>query len=159
MAQATVETSFGNIVFELLPNYAPETVRNFVKLAKSNFYDGTLFHRVIPGFMIQGGDPNTKKPDKSKWGMGGPGYTIKAEFNSKSHLRGIVSMARATDPDSAGSQFFIVTTDSTFLDKQYTVFGEVKNGLDVADKIVNLPRDRNDCPNQEAKILRVTILE
>lgn len=159
MAQATIETNFGNIVFELFPNHAPETVRNFSKLAKSNFYDGTLFHRVIPGFMIQGGDPNTKRPDKSKWGMGGPGYTIKAEFNPKSHLRGIVSMARASDPDSAGSQFFIVTTDSTFLDRQYTVFGEVKSGMDVADKIVSLPRDRNDCPNQEAKILRVTVSE
>jgi len=159
MAQATLETNFGNIVFELSPNIAPETVRNFTKLAKSNFYDGTLFHRVIPGFMIQGGDPNTKTPNKSKWGMGGPGYTIKAEFNSRSHLRGIVSMARANDPNSAGSQFFIVTTDSTFLDKQYTVFGEVVKGMDVADKIVNLPRDKNDCPNQEAKILRVTISE
>ncbi|HKU32710.1 MAG TPA: peptidylprolyl isomerase [Candidatus Nitrosotalea sp.] len=159
MAQATIETNFGSIVFELLPNVAPETVRNFTKLSKSNFYDGTLFHRVIPGFMIQGGDPNTKKPDKSKWGTGGPGYSIKAEFNSKSHRRGIVSMARATDPDSAGSQFFIVTTDSTFLDRQYTVFGEVKEGMDVADKIVNLPRDKNDCPNQEAKILRVTVSE
>lgn len=159
MASATIETSFGNIILELSPNIAPETVRNFTNLAKSNFYDGTLFHRVIPGFMIQGGDPNTKKPDKSKWGMGGPGYTIKAEFNSKSHLRGIVSMARATDPNSAGSQFFIVITDSTFLDKQYTVFAEVTKGMDVADKIVNLPRDKNDCPNQEAKILRVTISE
>lgn len=159
MASATIETSFGNIILELSANIAPETVRNFTNLAKSNFYDGTLFHRVIPGFMIQGGDPNTKKPDKSKWGMGGPGYTIKAEFNSKSHLRGIVSMARATDPNSAGSQFFIVTTDSTFLDKQYTVFAEVTKGMDVADKIVNLPRDKNDCPNQEAKILRVTISE
>jgi peptidyl-prolyl cis-trans isomerase B (cyclophilin B) len=159
VAQATIETNFGSIVFELLPNIAPETVRNFTNLSKSNFYDGTLFHRVIPDFMIQGGDPNTKKPDKSKWGMGGPGYSLKAEFNSKSHRRGIVSMARATDPDSAGSQFFIVTTDSTFLDRQYTVFGEVKNGMDVADKIVNLPRDRNDCPNQEAKILRVTVSE
>lgn len=159
MAQATIETNFGSIVFELFPNHAPETVRNFIKLAKSNFYDGTLFHRVIPGFMIQGGDPNTKRPGKSKWGMGGPGYTIKAEFNPKSHLRGIVSMARAADPDSAGSQFFIVTTDSAFLDRQYTVFGEVKTGMDVADKIVNLPRDRNDCPNQEAKILKVTVSE
>ncbi len=159
MAQATIETNFGSIVFELLPNIAPETVRNFTNLSKSNFYDGTLFHRVIPDFMIQGGDPNTKKPDKSKWGMGGPGYSLKAEFNSKSHRRGIVSMARATDPDSAGSQFFILTTDSTFLDRQYTVFGEVKNGMDVADKIVNLPRERNDCPNQEAKILRVTVSE
>ena len=159
MPKATIETNFGNIVIELFIKSAPETVRNFTSLAKSNFYDGTLFHRVIPGFMIQGGDPNTKKPDKSKWGMGGPGYTIKAEFNSKSHLRGIVSMARATDPDSAGSQFFIVTSDSTFLDRQYTVFGEVLQGMDVADKIVKLPRDRNDCPNQEAKILRVSISE
>ena len=132
-------------------------MRNFVSLARSSFYDGTLFHRVIPGFMIQGGDPNTKKPDKSKWGQGGPGHTIKAEFNSKSHHRGIVSMARATDPDSAGSQFFIVTKDSTFLDRQYTVFGQVKEGVDIADKIVNLPRDKNDCPNQEAKMLHVMI--
>jgi len=157
MPKATIETNFGKIVFELIPNLAPETVRNFVKLAKTSFYDSTLFHRVIPGFMIQGGDPNTKKPNKSKWGIGGPGYMIKAEFNSKSHLRGIVSMARAMDPDSAGSQFFIVTTDSTFLDKQYTVFGQVIEGMDVADKIVNLPRDKNDCPNQEAKMLHVTI--
>jgi peptidyl-prolyl cis-trans isomerase B (cyclophilin B) len=157
MSKAVIETNFGKIVFELLPNLAPETVRSFVKLAKTSFYDGTLFHRVIPGFMIQGGDPNTKKSDKNKWGTGGPGYTIKAEFNSKSHLRGIVSMARATDPDSAGSQFFIVTTDSTFLDRQYTVFGQVIEGMDVADKIVNLPRDKNDCPNQEAKMLHVTI--
>ena len=159
MSRATIETNFGKIVFELLPDIAPETVRNFVTLAKRSFYDGTLFHRVIPGFMIQGGDPNTKKPDKSKWGIGGPGYNIKAEFNSKSHLRGIVSMARSTDPNSAGSQFFIVTKDSTFLDKQYTVFGKVTEGMEVADKIVNLPRDKNDCPHQEAKMLHVTILE
>lgn len=159
MQRATIETNFGNMVFELLPNLAPETVRSFAKLAKSSFYDGTLFHRVISGFMIQGGDPNTKKPDKSKWGSGGPGYTIKAEFNSKSHLRGIVSMARAMDPDSAGSQFFIVTTDSTFLDRQYTVFAQVIEGMDVADKIVNLSRDKNDCPNQEARMLHVTISE
>ena len=157
MSKVTIETNFGKIVIELLPNLAPETVRTFVKLAKTSFYDGVLFHRVIPGFMIQGGDPNTKKPDRSKWGTGGPGYNIKAEFNSKSHLRGIVSMARAVDPDSAGSQFFIVTTDSTFLDRQYTVFGQVIEGMEVADKIVNLPRDKNDCPNQEVKMLHVTI--
>lgn len=159
MTKATIETSFGNIVFKLLPDNAPETVRNFAKLAQSGFYDGTLFHRVIPGFMIQSGDPNTKNSDKSRWGMGGPGYTIKAEFNSRSHLRGIVSMARATDPDSAGSQFFIVTTDSTFLDRQYTVFGEVIEGINIADKIVNLPRGRNDCPLEEAKMRKVTIAE
>ena len=157
MVKAIVNTNLGNIQFELLSDIAPETVRNFIKLTKSGFYDGTLFHRVIPKFMIQGGDPNTKEADKSTWGTGGPGYNIKAEFNSRSHLRGIVSMARSTDPDSAGSQFFIVTSDSTFLDKQYTVFGEVTEGMEVADKIVNLPRDGNDCPKQEAKMLQVTI--
>ena len=157
MAKAIVNTNLGNIQFELLSDIAPETVRNFIKLAKSGFYDGTLFHRVIPKFMIQGGDPNTKESDKSTWGTGGPGYNIKAEFNSRSHLRGIVSMARSSDPDSAGSQFFIVTSDSTFLDREYTVFGQVADGMEVADKIVNLPRDGNDCPQQEAKMLQVTI--
>ncbi len=159
MTSVTVETNFGKISFSLLPDIAPETVRNFVKLASTGFYDGTLFHRVIPGFMIQGGDPNTKGPDKSSWGVGGPGYTIRAEFNSKSHRRGVVSMARAMDPDSAGSQFFIITTDSTFLDGQYTSFGEVTEGIEIADKIVNLPRDDNDRPNEEVKMLRVTISE
>ena len=159
MTAAIIKTSFGNIKFNLLPDIATETVRNFLKLAKSGFYNGTLFHRIIPGFMIQGGDPNTKNPDKSTWGQGGPGYNIKAEFNTRSHLRGIISMARASDPDSAGSQFFIVTSDSTFLDRQYTVFGEVVDGMEVADKIVNLPRDANDCPKQEAKMLEVTVSE
>ncbi len=159
MTNAIIETNHGKIEFTLLPDIAPETTRNFAKLAKSGFYDGTLFHRVIPGFMIQGGDPNTKEPDKTKWGTGGPGYTIKAEFNSKSHRRGIVSMARSMDPDSAGSQFFVVTTDSTFLDGQYTVFGEVTTGMDTADKIVNLPRNNNDCPLEDAKILRIVINE
>ena len=159
MTDAIIKTSFGNIKFNLLPDIATETVRNFSQLAKSGFYNGTLFHRIIPGFMIQGGDPNTKNSDKSTWGQGGPGYNLKAEFSSRSHLRGIVSMARANDPDSAGSQFFIVTSDSTFLDKQYTVFGEVVDGIEVADKIVNLPRDGNDCPEQEVKMLEVTISE
>ena len=157
MISVIIKTDFGNIKFNLLADIAPETVRSFSKLAESGFYDGTLFHRIIPGFMIQGGDPNTKNPDKSTWGQGGPGYNLKAEFNPRSHLRGIVSMARATDPDSAGSQFFVVTSDSTFLDKQYTVFGEVTEGMEVADKIVNLPRDGNDCPKQEVKMLEVTI--
>jgi len=156
MTEALIETNFGNIKIKLLSEIAPETVRNFITLTKSSFYDGTLFHRVIPKFMIQGGDPNTKESDKSVWGQGGPGYNLKAEFNSRSHLRGIVSMARATDPDSAGSQFFIVTSDSTFLDRQYTVFAEVVEGLEIADKIVNLPRDGNDCPLEEAKMLRIT---
>jgi peptidyl-prolyl cis-trans isomerase B (cyclophilin B) len=157
MTKVRIETNHGKILINLLPDIAPETVRNFTKLAESGLYDGTLFHRIIPGFMIQGGDPNSKQPDKSKWGTGGPGYTINAEFNPRSHLRGIVSMARATDPNSAGSQFFIVTTDSTFLDRQYTVFGEVVEGMDITDKIVNLQRDANDCPLEEAKMLRVTI--
>ena len=156
--RVTIATNLGDIEFQLLPELAPETVRNFVTLAQSEFYNGTLFHRVIPGFMIQGGDPNTKKPElRSQWGMGGPGHNVKAEFSSRSHLRGIVSMARAADPDSAGSQFFIVTTDSTFLDNEYTVFGEVTQGMDIADKIVNLPRDQTDCPEQEAKMVKVTI--
>jgi len=154
---ANIETNFGKISFKLIPELAPETVRNFEKLAKEGFYDGTLFHRVIPGFMIQGGDPNTKTDNKSSWGTGGPGYNIKAEFSSRSHLRGIVSMARSQDPNSAGSQFFIVTADSTFLDRQYTVFGEVVEGMDVADKIVNLERDGNDCPLEKTQMISVTV--
>ena len=149
----------GTFMIELYPEDAPNTVANFLELVESGYYDGIVFHRIIPGFMIQGGDPNTKNSDRSTWGQGGPGYNLKAEFNTRSHLRGIVSMARSNDPDSAGSQFFIVTSDSTFLDRQYTVFGEVIDGMEVADKIVNLPRDGNDCPKQEAKMLEVTISE
>ncbi len=157
MTTANIETNFGNISFKLIPESAPETVRNFEKLVKGGFQDGTLFHRVIPGFMIQGGDPNTKTDNKSSWGTGGPGYNIKAEFSSRSHLRGIVSMARSQDPNSAGSQFFIVTADSTFLDRQYTVFGEVTEGMDVADKIINLERDGNDCPLEKTQLIHVTV--
>ncbi len=157
MTTVNIETNFGKISFKLIPELAPETVRNFEKLTKEGFYDGTLFHRVIPGFMIQGGDPNTKTDNKSSWGMGGPGYNMKAEFSSRSHLRGIVSMARSQDPNSAGSQFFIVTSDSTFLDRQYTVFGEVTEGMDIADKIVNLERDGNDCPLEKTQMIRVTV--
>ena len=159
MTSVNIETNHGNISFNLLPELAPETVRSFVKLAKDGFYDGTLFHRVIPGFMIQGGDPNTKDPSmKNQWGQGGPGYTINAEFNSRSHLRGILSMARATDPDSAGSQFFIMHKDSTFLDNEYTVFGEVTEGMDTVDKIAELPRD-GECPIEDAKLIKVSISE
>ncbi len=157
MTTANIETNFGKISFKLISESAPETVRNFEKLAKEGFYDGTLFHRVIPGFMIQGGDPNTQTDNKSSWGTGGPGYNIKAEFSSRSHLRGIVSMARSQDPNSAGSQFFIVTSDSTFLDKQYTVFGEVTEGMEIADKIVNLERDGNDCPLEKIQMIRITV--
>jgi len=157
LSNIIINTNFGKISFKTLRDLAPETVRNFEKLAKDGFYNGTFFHRVIPGFMIQGGDPNTKGGEKSTWGTGGPGYSLKAEFSSRSHLRGIVSMARSQDPDSAGSQFFIVTADSTFLDRQYTVFGEVIEGMEVADKIVKLQRDSNDCPLEEAKMLQVIV--
>ncbi len=141
-----IETTFGRMVIRFFPQDAPRHVENFKKLAREGFYNGTAFHRVIPGFMIQGGDPNSKDDDKSNDGMGGPGYTVPAEFNSRSHKRGIVSMARAADPNSAGSQFFIVVKDSTFLDKQYTVFGEVVKGIETADTIVSQPRDANDNP-------------
>ncbi|MEW6609111.1 MAG: peptidylprolyl isomerase [bacterium] len=141
-----IETKFGKMTIRFFPQDAPGHVENFKKLAKAGFYNRTTFHRVIPGFMIQGGDPNSKDDDRTNDGTGGPGYTIKAEFNNLSHKRGIVSMARSSHPDSAGSQFFICVAPATFLDGQYTVFGEVINGMDVADKIVNVPKDRNDNP-------------
>lgn len=149
-ARATIRVSLkgqplGEIVLRFFPE-APGHVANFLKLAREKFYDGTTFHRVIPGFMIQGGDPNSKNPDRGSHGMGGPGYRIKAEFNSRPHRRGTLSMARANDPDSAGSQFFICVADSHFLDWQYTVFGEVVSGMDVADQIVAAKRDGRDNP-------------
>lgn len=151
---AVIKTKFGDMEIMFFPDKAPNHVQNFVKLAKSGYYNGTIFHRVIPGFMIQGGDPNTKDPKKPEtYGMGGPSEKLKAEFNDTPHRRGIVSMARTNDPNSAGSQFFIVVKDSNFLDGQYTVFGEVVKGMDVADKIVNLPRNpRNDLPNERVEI-------
>ena len=155
---AIIETKFGNITLKFFPDVAPGHVQNFVNLAKKGFYDGTTFHRVIPGFMIQGGDPNSKNPDKSTHGMGGPGYTIKAEFNNKPHKRGTLSMARSANPDSAGSQFFICVKDSPFLDRQYTVFGEVVSGMDVVDKIVSQPRDAGDKPNDRIE-MKVKIIE
>jgi peptidyl-prolyl cis-trans isomerase B (cyclophilin B) len=156
--RAIIETSLGNIELKFFPDVAPNHVSNFVELAKKRFYDGTTFHRVIPKFMIQGGDPNSKNPDRSKHGMGGPGHTIKAEFNDKPHKRGTLSMARAADPDSAGSQFFICVADSYFLDKQYTVFGEVTSGMDVVDKIVSQKRDKNDNPLERTE-MKVKIVE
>jgi peptidyl-prolyl cis-trans isomerase B (cyclophilin B) len=155
---AVIETKLGNIALKFFPEAAPGHVSNFIELAKKGFYDGTIFHRVIPGFMIQGGDPNTKNPDRSKHGMGGPGYTIKAEFNEKPHKRGILSMARAQDPNSAGSQFFICVANAPFLDGKYSAFGEVTSGMDVADKIVNQPRDKKDNPNDRIE-MKVKIVE
>lgn len=144
---AVIKTNYGTIIFKFFPDKAPKTVANFEKLARSHFYDGTKFHRVIPGFMIQGGDPNTKGSDRSTYGQGGPGYKVNAEFSFIKHVRGIVSMARTQDPNSAGSQFFIMVAAAPSLDEQYTAFGHVVKGMDVVDKIVNLPRDERDDPN------------
>jgi peptidyl-prolyl cis-trans isomerase B (cyclophilin B) len=151
--KAVIKTKFGDMEVRFFPDKAPHHVQNFIKLAKSGFYDKTIFHRVIPGFMIQGGDPNTKDPNKpDTYGMGGPAERLKAEFNDIPHRRGILSMARTNDPNSAGSQFFIVVKDSNFLDGQYTVFGEVVKGIEVADKIVSLPRNERDLPRERVEI-------
>jgi peptidyl-prolyl cis-trans isomerase B (cyclophilin B) len=157
--RAIIETKFGEIELEFLSDKAPGHVKNFVDLAKKGFFDGTTFHRVIPGFMIQGGDPNTRdaQGSRGRHGTGGPGYTIKAEFNDTPHKRGVLSMARSSDPNSAGSQFFICVADSAFLDKQYTAFGRVVRGIEVADQIVGSPRDRSDNPNERVEMkVRVT---
>ncbi len=157
--RAIINTKFGEIEIEFFPDKAPNHVANFIKLAKSGFYNGTLFHRVIPSFMIQGGDPNTKdQTNKAAYGQGGPGYNVNAEFNDVQHKRGIVSMARANDPNSAGSQFYVVVENSFFLDHQYTVFGQVVKGMGVADKIVQQPRDNRDLPVQRVE-MTVTIVE
>ena len=163
--RAIIKTKYGEIELKLWPDVAPKHVENFIKLGKSGFYNGTIFHRVIPGFMIQGGDPNTKDSlKKETYGQGGPKdekgnpIMLKAEFNDTPHKRGILSMARAQDPDSAGSQFFIVVEDSRFLDRKYTAFGEVTKGIGVADKIVNLPRNSQDLPNERVE-MTVTIVE
>jgi peptidyl-prolyl cis-trans isomerase B (cyclophilin B) len=153
-----IETSFGNMEIQFFPEVAPTHVSSFIELAKKGFYDGTTFHRVIPGFMIQGGDPNSRSPDRSKHGMGGPGFTLKAEFNDKKHKRGILSMARSQHPDSAGSQFFICVADASFLDRKYTVFGEVVSGMEAADKIVNRPRDKADNPIERIE-MKMKIIE
>jgi cyclophilin family peptidyl-prolyl cis-trans isomerase len=149
---ATIETDAGTMVAELYPKLAPKTVNSFVFLAKEGFYDGVIFHRVIPGFMIQGGDPTGT-------GSGGPGYSLPAEFNETKHVRGILSMARTQDPNSAGSQFFVMHATAPHLDNQYTVFGKVTKGEEVIDKIVNAPKDGNDRPNNPVKIKTIKIDE
>ena len=155
---AIIETKFGNIELRFFPDVAPNHVNNFIELAKKGFYDGTLFHRVIPKFMIQGGDPNSKNPDRSMHGTGGPGHTVKAEFSSKPHKRGTLSMARSANPDSAGSQFFICVAEASSLNNKYTVFGEVASGVEVVDKIVSQPRDARDNPNERIE-MKVKIVE
>jgi cyclophilin family peptidyl-prolyl cis-trans isomerase len=159
MSSAKIQTKHGDIEVEFFPDVASKHVENFKKLASSGFYDGSLFHRIVPGFVIQGGDPLTKSAaNKGRWGSGGPGWTVKAEFNKKPHSRGVLSMARSMDPNSAGSQFFIVLKDSNFLDGQYTVFGKVKSGMDAVDKIAALKTDSNDAPAdpEQAKMEKVT---
>ncbi len=152
------EESWGEIHLKFFPDVAPNHVNNLVTLAKDKFYDGTTFHRVIPGFMIQGGDPNSKDADRSRHGLGGPRHRVNAEFNQTPHKRGILSMARARDPNSAGSQFFICVADANFLDGQYTAFGEVVSGMDVVDRIVNVQRDGNDNPLQRIE-MKLTVFE
>src|SRR3954468_15471138 len=152
MSKAIISTRHGDITLEFLPEVAPNHVNNFIELAKKGFYDGTLFHRVIPDFMIQGGDPNSKNPDKRLHGTGGSGKNVKAEFSKTPHARGVVSMARSANPDSASSQFFIVVADAPHLDNQYSAFGKVTEGLDVVDKIVAEETDHRDNPVEPVAI-------
>lgn len=146
MPKAILTTRLGEITIEFLPELAPKHVENFIGLAKAGFYDGTLFHRVIPGFMIQGGDPNSKQADKRLHGTGGSGKNVPAEFSKEAHKRGAVSMARSAQPDSASSQFFIVVDDAPHLDGQYSLFGRVTAGMEVADAIVKEETDHRDNP-------------
>jgi cyclophilin family peptidyl-prolyl cis-trans isomerase len=160
MVVGIITTEFGDVIVDLYPDAAPKTVENFKKLAMSGFYDGLIFHRIVPGFVIQGGDPYTKDTyNRDKWGTGGPGWNVKAEFNKNTHSRGVLSMARSQDPNSAGSQFFIVLKDSKFLDGKYTVFGKVPSGMETVDKIAALKTDPSDVPVdfQQAKMIKVAI--
>ena len=155
---AILKTSAGEMVAELWPEVAPKTVENFKKLAREGFYDGTAFHRIIKGFMIQGGDPNTKDPSKeSSYGIGGPGYSVPAEFNDRPHVRGVLSMARSADPNSAGSQFFICLGTKSSLDHQYTTFGTLIKGLDVLDKIGDTPVVRSPMGEMSKPSTRVAL--
>jgi len=155
---AVIKTSDGDVVVQFWNDAAPETIANFKKLARAGFYNGTTFHRIVKGFMIQGGDPNTKDPAKeNRYGEGGPGYKIKAEFNDHRHERGVISMARETDPDSAGSQFFICLAPVPRLDHQYTTFGKLIKGDDVLEKIGDMPVTRSSMGEMSKPTKRVTI--
>jgi peptidyl-prolyl cis-trans isomerase B (cyclophilin B) len=156
---AVIKTTEGEMVIEFWPDVAPKTVENFKTLAKKGFYDGTCFHRVIKDFMIQGGDPLTKDPNvESRWGTGDPGYKIKAEFNDRQHVRGVISMARSNDPDSAGSQFFICHGNPRQLDHQYTAFGKLIKGDDVLEKIATTPTRPGDRPVKRMGVESIKIV-
>jgi peptidyl-prolyl cis-trans isomerase B (cyclophilin B) len=155
---AVLKTNLGDLTIEFWPDVAPNTVANFKKLARAGFYDGTAFHRIVKGFMVQGGDPLTKDPAaESRWGTGGPGYTIDAEFNDRSHVRGVISMARAHDPNSAGSQFFICLADATFLDRKYTAFGRLVSGDDVLSRIGDTPVGVSNHGERSRPLQRVVV--
>ncbi len=155
---AVIKTSEGDMVVQFWNDAAPNTIENFKKLARSGFYDGTIFHRIVKGFMIQGGDPNSKDLGKeSSYGEGGPGYKIKAEFNDRSHEHGVISMARSSDPDSAGSQFFICLASVPRLDHQYTIFGRLIKGDDVLGKIGGTPVTRSSTGENSKPTKRVVI--
>ena len=155
---AVIKTSEGDMVVQFWTDAAPNTIENFKKLARQGFYDGTIFHRIVKEFMIQGGDPNSKDPAKeNSYGQGGPGYNIKAEFNDHSHDRGVISMARSSDPDSAGSQFFICLAPVHRLDHQYTTFGKLIKGQDVLEKIGDIPVTRNSMGEPSKPSKRVVI--
>ena len=156
---AIIKTTEGDLTLEFWPDVAPKTVENFQTLAKKGFYDGTCFHRIIKGFMIQGGDPLTKDASQEhSWGTGGPGHNIKAEFNDRSHQRGVISMARSNHPDSAGSQFFICDGDASFLDRQYTAFGKVIQGEDVLAKIAGTPVGPSNSGERSKPLKRVGVI-
>ena len=154
---AVIKTSYGEMTLAFWPEVAPKTVENFKKLAREGFYDGTAFHRIIKGFMIQGGCPNTKAGATGMPGTGDPGYKVKAEFNDKSHVRGVISMARAAHPDSAGCQFFICHGDAKFLDRQYTAFGQLIKGDDVLERIANVPTKSGGGGEKSTPIDRVAV--
>ena len=155
--QAIIKTTYGDMTIAFWPDVAPKTVENFKKLAREGFYNGTAFHRIIKGFMVQGGCPNTKAGEGGMPGTGGPGWQVKAEFNSKSHVRGVISMARSSNPDSAGSQFFLVHGDAKFLDRQYTAFGEIIAGDDVLEKLANVPTKSGGGGEKSTPIERVAL--